>query len=160
MKLIKSSFESGRSLMAHDIISMKPRQIENPLSEDDILYLQHLFLSNGLHAIQLPNVAVGRTVIYTLLRSLDYYHTVACLTCVAEPPLKRSIFDVNSAAHLATRNADSIAQFFTERFFADFLWIELTESLARLPAFMDVIEALDSLALGSHIPVVALCYNS
>jgi hypothetical protein len=160
MKPIEGSFEPNSCLLAENMALLKPRQFGRALSEEDILYLQDIFLSNGLHAIKLPNIIEGRSLIYRLLQSLHYYRTVACLTSVAEPPLKKSIFDIHSALRMLIGDRDAIEDFFMERFFVDFLWIELTPDLVQVPTFMQVMSALDVLAIDKHIPILTLSYDS
>ena len=141
----------------------RPRHINRTLSEDDILYLQDIFLTNGVHAIKVSNVATGRVLIYKLLQSLHYHHVVACLTCAENPPLKRSIFDVYRAImhhELGPDSYDDIEDFFIERFYADFLWVELSHESLKKSVVTHATNVVRALDIDSRMPIVTISYDA
>jgi hypothetical protein len=88
------------------------------ISEQQILELQDLFLTNGVHHISVPSMKEGRALIYKFLDALRYYQSVACFS-IDGGTLKKSILDVHK--QLAQKEVD---HFFVEEFRSDFLWLE------------------------------------
>ena len=130
------------------------------MTEDDILYLQDIFLTNGMHAIKVPDVQSGRSIIYAVLQSLNFYQMVSCMTCIGEPPLKTSVVDVYSLVSRAYHEApyEEIESFFIEDFFSDFLWIELSQDLINTTTLVHSFHALYSLDMFRRMPIIALSY--
>ena len=136
--------------------------VKQPFSEEDIIWLQELFLTNGWHCLKVEDLHVGRSIFNTMLYSLGYYHDVAYLTMADEPLLDSSYFDVY--LHLIEGEyldgqPYNVEDFFIERFYADFLCIEETEELARTKWYPQFLQVLQDLKMVNHIPIIILSYK-
>ncbi len=160
MKLI-NCICGADSCIRHLWSKVVPRHIDHQMSEDDILFLQDIFLTNGVHAINVADVRVGRSIVHSMLQSLNFYQAVACMTCDQTTPLAESIIDVYS--FLSNKNYDlsyeEVEHFFIEEFFSDFLWIELSEKLINTSLFAYSFQALNELDMPRRIPIVTLSYT-
>src|SRR3990172_3737177 len=76
-------------------VSLKHYQIQNikKFSEQEIIHLQDVFLTNGFQNITVQNISQGRSLVATFIQALNYYKSVACLTNSALE-LEVSIFDI------------------------------------------------------------------
>ncbi len=135
------------------------RFIEEPLSEATILDIQDAFLTNGMHTLSVENVAMGRSLVNTFLSSLDCYYATACLTH-SDQPLATTVYDlfadIDSYAHGARGDLE---EFFLERFYVDFLWIEYTQKLKETWWVSDFEQKLRDLKIDQHIPIICLKYG-
>jgi len=115
--------------------------IAQPFSEGDILYLQELFLINGWHGLKVKSINEGRSVITTMLYSLNYYHDIACLS-IGEMSVDSKFFNVYDhmieGGYLEGQYHD-IEAFLIEHFYANFLWIEETQELLKAPWYLSLI---------------------
>ena len=140
-----------------------PRKIDSALPVEDILYLQEIFLTAGLHHILVSDIASGRIIVGRLLKSMNYHHEIACLTNTWDPPLKKTVLDLyNSAIHYCGDNAsyDQIEEFFIEQYFADFMWVEISKSLLQIPFVGYVLQAMHELDLAHNMSIVVLSYHN
>src|SRR3989338_7318967 len=103
---------------------------KKPFSENDVLYLQDIFLTPGVHQIYVSSVSKGRTVITDVLASLRYYQNAACLS-LAELQITNGVYDIvqTLVADDYLVNSDSLTLFFLDSFYFDFLWIEESQAL-------------------------------
>ena len=142
--------------------AVKPRQIDSTLSVDDILYLQNIFLTSGLHHIKVPDVVSGRLIVSRLLQSMQYHHEVSCLTNIGKPPLKKTVLNIyNSLMRHCGQDAsyDEIEEFFLEQYFADFMWVEISGDLWEIPLVRYALQAMHDLEIAYQMPIVALSYQ-
>lgn len=133
------------------------------LTEDDILLLQDLFLTNGIHCIIAANVLSGRKLMYKFLQSLHYYHNVTCLTANKDRPLKKTVFNLfQSIQEYCGCNCEyqEVEYFFLEHCYADFLWVELSEELETNPIGINAFKAMDELNMDRAMPIIKISYNS
>jgi hypothetical protein len=135
--------------------------VSQPFSEEVILYLQELFLTNDWHCITVDNIQTGRSIITTLLYSLNYYHDVACLS-LEEMLLDSRFFDVYT--HMLEGNylegqGYDIEDFLLDSFYADFLWIEETDKLQAAVWYPHFLQALKDLNIDKQIPVLFISYK-
>lgn len=93
------------------------------ITEEQILDLQEIFLTNGIHYITTPSFHNGRKLVYEFLEALRCYQSPACFTANGNT-LKKSTLDLRVC--LSKKNWDS---FFVEEFNNDFLWIEYDEMI-------------------------------
>lgn len=132
-----------------------------PWSEEDILQLQALFLTTGMHAITVPQVHAGRTIIARLLQSLHCFSHVAALT-VSDLPLAPAVCNVYEelllGGFIERQQATRAFDYFLDEFNADFLWIEESSNLLSTPWYRTVREYIDELKVSQHIPVVRVLY--
>lgn len=144
-----------------NLIDVPPRQLSAKLSVDDILYLQQIFLTTGLHHIAVPNLSVGRKIMRSLLQSMHYFNNTACLT----QEHKTSLEGYDVLGHLKDfcgKEADSnaIEEYFLEEFEADFLWVELNEALMQNSFVVQILNIMHVLDITHKIPVVAISYQT
>ena len=90
------------------------------IAEEDILKLQDLFLTNGIHTILVPTLTEGRNLIYTFLDALRCYNEVGCFT-KHSLPLKKDFFNITG--HLQN-TLITTEHYFSQDFNFDFIWIE------------------------------------
>lgn len=142
---------------------IRPRQIDSALPADDILFLQDIFLTNGLHHIGVSDLVSGRMIVSRLLRSMNYHHELACLTNSWDPPLKKTVLDIyNSLVDYCGQDAsyDEIEEFFLEQYCADFMWVEISKDLLHIPMAGYALQAVYKLEIAHHIPIVAVSYQN
>ena len=132
---------------------------EHTLSDQQIIELHIRFLTNGFQHIQVPSIQDGRELIKTLLKSLDYYHSIACLT-ESDKQLSSDIHDLLTYLVECRFLPKNLEQFFLEQIEFDFLWIELTPSLLAESWF----EEFKSLIITHHIhtkmPIMCISYEA
>lgn len=118
------------------------------ISEQQILELQDLFLTNGIHHISVPTLKEGRALIYKFLHALNCYQSIACFT-IDGISLKKSILDLHS--QLLQKNWD---HFFVEEFTNDFLWIEQDNIIYQNSLLLE--EKLCQLGFDQYLPIIIL----
>lgn len=141
----------------------EPRQINVLLTEDDILFLQDIFLANGLHHIKVANMVAGREIIYKLLQSMHYYHDVTCLTGNEKIPLNKKVCNLYQAIKkYCGLNAtyQDIEEYFLEQCYTDFMWVESSDELWENTIVAYAFQAMHELDIAHHIPIINVSYNS
>ena len=140
-----------------------PKVIREPLTEIEILDLQDAFLTNGVHIIKVKNVAAGRNLVAVFLESLHCYHDTAMLT-VSDVPLEKSVVNLYEVliqnGYLDNLDLPDLEEFFLEKFYFDFVWLEATEELIANRWFAEFETKLTDLKINNHIPIVFLTYES
>jgi len=135
--------------------------VSQPFSEKDIINLQDLFLKNGWHCLNVKDLHTGRSIIATLLYSLNYYHDVACLS-TEDISLDSAFIDIYAQlideAFVDGQYYD-IESFLLDNFFADFLWIEETDALLKTDWYEHFLVALADLKIHKHMPIILLSYT-
>jgi hypothetical protein len=133
-----------------------------PLSDNDILEIQEKFLSNGFHYLKWQNAKQGRTMMYCFLDSLSRYHDVACLT-IDPFPMRETITDMYTelydGGYLRPGESYYLEEYFIERFYFDFIWIEATPKLLASNWFQDVKHKIIDLGIDQQIPIVVTIYE-
>lgn len=152
-----------KRLSFQPIITQQPfgfsRFIKEPLSESTILDIQDAFLTNGIHTLYVENVTTGRSLVNTFLRSLDCYCATACLTCSVQP-LPATVYDLfPDVDSYACSACGDLEEFFIERLYVDFLWIEYTQKLEEVWWVSDFEQKLRDLKIDQHIPIICLKYG-
>ena len=137
--------------------SLSSRIITSPFSEKDILFLQSAFTVPGVHTITVSSVEQGRELMHQLLTSLDWYQDVAYLASSDALPYKDATQVLTKIEQPITH--ESIAQFFIDEFYYDFLWIELNDSLLHEPWLHSFENQLSNFHIADMIPVIIVSYN-
>jgi len=131
------------------------RTIKEPFSENDVLYLQDLFLTPGVHHIEVDNIIKTRTMIDKVLYSLQYHQKAACLS-LSDLPLATGVSDVLKTLiaddYLVSKN--NLVLFFLEHFYFDFLWIEETPNLLDSMWYEQFKQHLTDFNFNRSIPIV------
>ena len=136
------------------------RVVVRPFSEADIIELHNRFLTPGFHSLKVKNIEEGRSLVYTLLASLNCHHDIACLS-MDRQRLKAYVCDVYKALRQeGTIGESSLFDFFLDQFACDFLWIEMTPELMACSWFADFEHMLYDFHLNQNVPVIMLSYES
>jgi len=129
-------------------------------SHEQIIALQDLLLTPGFHCLKVANVASGRMIIDIFLMSLNYFHTIGCLT-LHQSPLPGNIHNMYiqllEEGYL-NEGGDGIERFLIEAFYCDFIFIEMEEAIMSkkwLPLFQ---QKIIDLGLDKTVPVIYLFY--
>lgn len=138
------------------------RHVRAPFSDGDILELQDLFLSNGVHYIKVDDVRSGRALINLFLRSLNYYHNVACLSTSSEP-LDSSVIDLYAelmvGGYLDEGATRQLEEFFLDRFDHDFMWMEASRSVVESDWMAEVFRQMKNFKLEQLLPILIVSYD-
>ena len=118
------------------------------ISEQQILELQDILLTNGMHYLSVPTIQEGRALIYTFLDALRCYQSIACFT-IQGNSLKKSVRDLYT--QLDQKNWD---HFFVDEFNSDFLWIEQDASIHHSSMLLE--EKLCQLGMDQQLPIIIL----
>lgn len=131
------------------------RIIKEPFSENDVLYLQDLFLTPGMHQITVDNFSKIRTMISKVLKSLQYHQKAACLSFV-DLSLDSEICDITRVLivddYLVSK--DRLMLFFLDEFYFDFLWIEETPDLLASAWYEQFQRYLSEFNFNRSIPII------
>jgi hypothetical protein len=108
-------------------------KIPNNVTEQDVLYLQKIFLEPGFHDLKVSNFKESRKFISLVLNSLRFYKNVGCLT-IQSDELQKEFDDIYGKLVLRNYSIDpetSLINFFLDEFDYDFIIIEKTDELAN-----------------------------
>lgn len=133
------------------------RILSSACTESDILYLQNIFTTPGVHMVTVPNILAGRKIIMEQLEALQWHQEIGFLTadqsacCV---PAQNILSMLEQPI-----DQEGVETFFIERFYFDFLWIETTSGLVNMPWIYSFEKQLINYHLDSMIPIIILTYN-
>ena len=124
------------------------------ISEQQILDLQELFLTKGIHYINVPTLQEGRELIYSFLDALRCFDSIGCVTKYGRS-LPKHYFDIYRHLHKNDFKSalDHLELFFTQDFNFDFVWIELT---THEQWHLKFIQKMEELNIDQHISIIAL----
>lgn len=131
---------------------------EHALSDQQIIELHIRFLTNGFQHIQVPTVNEGRELMNMLLASLDYYHTVSCLT-ESDIQLSADIHDVLTHLIEGRYVPNNLDQFFLDNGDFDFMWLELTPNLLAQPWLEEFKALMIDHKLHMQMPIMCISYE-
>ncbi len=138
--------------------------IYDPFTEQTIIKLHQLFLTNGSHAITVKNLETGRIILKRVLASLHYYQNIAVAT-MASLPLDGDHFDIRRDLFAnpyiqvnPTFVHEYLNEFFVESCQFDFLWIELSKKLHQATWFNQFEQKLKQFNLSRQAPIVYVSY--
>lgn len=141
--------------------SLLEKKIKKPLSEQDILYLQDIFMIPGIHHIKVDSVISGRFIINSMLNSLNYYRNIGCLSAY-HLPIQEPIVDIYQelAKKNYFQNPDvNLYDFFLEDFDCDFLWIESSQNLELSEWFPVFEQQTINMNLHKLMPLIIVSYG-
>lgn len=147
----------------HEQLSMSAavyRRVPKLLTDLDILDLNDTLLCNGVHYLKVQDIEHGREMLASCLSSLDYYHTIGCLTLFNTPHIL-SVEDIfNDLSHTGSLDKpEMLANYFFDQFDYDFVWIELTASLSSLQWYQSFSKQLNASGVAERMPIVKLLYE-
>lgn len=153
MERLRHMFDT---LTADQIITHVPQRshyVEFPYTEQAIIDLHALFITPGIHHIEIESLQKGRTLLEALLTSLNCYTAIACIT-TNEIAFMTDIYDCSH--DLAMQPC--IESFFAEQFTFDCMLIEPCQSLTRLPWYKKVEKYLYTSTISLHAPIIFVAY--
>ena len=132
-----------------------------PFSEYDVLVLQEIFVTLGVHTIKVKNVADGRHIIQTILKSLNYYHNIGSVTKI--DGLSVLVCDIMKHIGLQQSQRNNLL-IDLEEFFAvhpcfDFIWIEFTQEIKNQCSADDIKKMFDMYHVEERMPVLIVMYE-
>lgn len=131
-------------------------KVKNELTEYDIIHLHDKFLSTGFHFLEVDNIASGRTIMTSVLKSLNFYHDIAYLG-TGQISLGEQYFDLHDV--LVKYNyveEKSLLNFFSDQFYFDFLWIEMSDELLKTHWYSLFEKYLFDFQIHNSIPIVTV----
>lgn len=134
-----------------------------PFSEHDVLALQEIFISCGVHTIKTKNVIDGRRIIQTILNSLNYYQNVGCIVDAFLHTLPITVCDIIS--HIKSQKIQKnnllidLEEFFTEHPTFDFVWIELTQNIKNELSLEDIKKIFTMYHAEERMSVLIMTYD-
>ena len=137
------------------------KYFDSQFSENDVLELQQMFVTFGVHSIKTKDVQSGRKIIQTILGSLKHFQNVGAITHV--PGLENSICDILVYIKMQGFCSDDISvdleNFFTIHPCFDFIWVEFANGLeikdvASIKNIFEMYHAQD------QMPVIFVMYEN
>jgi len=146
--------------------------LSEPFSESMAFIIQDLFLTNGVHYIQVPHVHTGRRIMYTFLRHFSPYKKSACLSVQCSIPVSSyyatDIYDalLRGGYLNSSENGYNLDGFFYDQCHYDFMWIEKSWQSANSSLAVDgshVIDAFEHMIIAQQleksIPIIIVHYG-
>ncbi len=135
-----------------------------PFSEQDLLELQEIFVTLGMHIIKVKDMIEGRQIVKIILNSLKYYHNIGCITDVTDLPVNVC----NITSHIALQclqNKQGNSLLNLETFLNthpcfDFIWIELTKNIKKEYSYKTMKNIFDMYHIEERMPVLIVTYEN
>lgn len=140
------------------VASTSSRYLLRGFSEQDIIALQDVFMTNGMHDVTVTDIAQGRAMISTFVKALNYHQTIACLS-MTRASLDPEIFDIYKILQAGGPiTSQKLFDFFLEEFTFDLLVIENSKEVMRAPWFIDFQQQMIEFRFETMIPIICLSY--
>lgn len=133
------------------------KRISALCTESDIIYLQTIFTTPGIHTLSVPNIKSGRKMIREQLEALQWHQEIGFLTADQSAlclPAQNILTMLDQPI-----DQEGIETFFIEHFYYDFLWIEATPGLVNMPWIYAFEQQLFNYHLNTMIPIIILTYH-
>src|ERR1700733_2712100 len=149
-----------QNMVYHDSLAfcMTKKMTKNKFAEEDILDLQDIFLSIGIHTIEVANLYEGRLLLYIFLNALRCYSSIGCLN-TANIPLEKGVVDMykelQARGYLDQKTCLDFEHFLTYFQEFEFIWIELQRKSA-LKWYPYFYQQLITLNFDKRIPIVVV----
>lgn len=118
------------------------------LTENDILYLQEIFLLSGFHCIKFLNLRLGKEIVENILDSLDFYNNIQFLSDCDYSGLYNKL----SAAYFDS----NLEECLLDLNWPDILIIELSDVLISKPWFGKFLFLINDFNFINSTPVVLI----
>ena len=118
------SLISDKKFTAGD--ARKPKFFDFPLKDLNIIELQNLFMTPKTHYLKSKDIVTGRNLIYTVLKSLNHYHHVGCVTATKSECLDQNILNLSQIRVTKKSFIETVEIFLVENPNIDFAWVEIT----------------------------------
>lgn len=140
--------------------------IQEPFSEDQILFLQDKFLINGFHYLKFDNVFKGRMITEAIITSLGLYNDIALLSIKPILPQIHKVtvidlyYELSESGYFNHLEPLSLDEFFMDHFYHDLMWIEATKEMLCKPWFDDIQKKIVDIEIHQHIPILITLYQN
>lgn len=132
--------------------------LQKLLSEQEIIDLSSMLLTNGIHYLPVKTMAQGRALLDTFLTTLNCYQTPSFITTEQLPP-HASYINVAAAMEKKgheTIDASALIDFIYTTVYSDFLWIEVMTKMQNIAWLEELEEKIFALHLNEAMPIVVL----
>lgn len=126
-------------------------------SEYDILALNDLLLSKGMHTIKVQNLVIGRKIIEMFLTLLNYYQQIYWLSMQKRDyslELQDLYHELQQYGCLQNASKELYEYYFYDAFNGDCLIIEQSAQLGSEQWYNDLTQALKQSLICERIPIV------
>lgn len=124
------------------------------LTEQQIINLQDLFITPGIHTIYVDNMKTGREIMYNMLSSFKHYSAISCITqesLALKPQITDILLELFQLPALAT-----IEDYVLYDFEPDFIWIETTASLTNQSLYQEFMNTIIDYGIPEKIAIIRL----
>ena len=152
--------------ITHHIVDIKKNDIISKkiipffgaqLQEIDILILQDLCMTPGVHKIQVSNLASGRSIMTLILNSLNHYQNIAYISDILHDS---NIFHQICKNGMCKESLEfAFEEFFIHQPFFDFLIIELTETFKNEKLMEDLLQIFSMFHFQEQLPIFIISYQ-
>ncbi|MDR3645941.1 MAG: hypothetical protein P4L22_00185 [Candidatus Babeliales bacterium] len=146
-------------LSAVDQVNTK--NIQTPLIENDILFLQNKFLETGFCNLKVKDIETGRLIISKVINSLNYFNDIAILTVCENS--NQNYFNIKKALtnnYDISKNQFNLINFFLDQFYFDFLIIEATKELMSNNWAQNFEQHILDFNFHKTMPIIILTYEN
>ena len=148
---MKKDTRSGKELTGS---GGTPRYIQIPCEERDILYLERVCMTPGLHTIAVASLDVGHDLVCNILQALNWHRDIALISTQQKGI---NIFGTNILDQIkSSTDQESMELFLLTLFNYDFLLIESTPELEALASFQNFQKLLIEHAIIKTLPVICM----
>lgn len=130
------------------------------LSEQDVLHLQEIFLTFGVHTIKTTDVATGRKILKSIVGSLKYYQNIGVITDVAGSDEKSYdiLLDLKNQDLMTDDIIANLEDFFMVHTCFDFIWVEFSGLLS--PDYVIPLQNIFTMYYAQErMPVIFVTYD-
>ncbi|MCX5924466.1 MAG: hypothetical protein NTZ68_03520 [Candidatus Dependentiae bacterium] len=148
-----------------ELIIRDTKKINNfnwPLSDLEIIKLQNIFMTPGLHHISTENILSGRVLTDNILKSLQYYNFIGCLTTsqILSDLDIANMYELYLDCNEMFEDTCSLEDLFIDCFHFDFVYIELSEDLLSKISLKKLQSLCEALTARQSIAVVMISYEN
>lgn len=137
------------------------KKIQEPLIEDDIIFLQNKFLENGFYNLKVQDIETGRSIITKVLHSLNYYNDIALLS--SQNKVQEDYYNITKVLideYDINNNQINLINFFLDKFYFDFLIIELTRELSSSSWVCNFEQNIFDFNFHKTLPIIIVTYEN
>jgi len=134
---------------------------DTKFSEKDVLELQAMFLTFGIHVIKTKNVHSGRVIMETILGSLKYFKNIGAVTYVSSlPNFACDILEyIKIQGFVSDDMIPDLENFFTMHSCFDFIWVEFTGAL-YIEYFDGIKNIFETYHVQDQMPIIFVMYEN
>ncbi|MGZ6250799.1 MAG: hypothetical protein ACXWL2_02120 [Candidatus Chromulinivorax sp.] len=142
-------------------LNLEHRIFTFPFSEEDLIQLQEIFVTPGIHTIKMKNVEQARQIIEIILNSLNYYHTIGALTFIEKLPthIWDIIGHVTFDKQMNYNLIDDLEIFFANYSCFDFIWVEATKTMQNVCKLSALQKIFDVYHAQERMPILFIVYE-